>query len=111
MLIYSHHAVEVAQGKMSQVAVATRKLWEAAGSRRRQQKVVGGNRKLWEATESRGRQQEFVEDTKVKPSSGPSTSVWQNPETSAFTSQSEISPTPLSFLWCSFRVKRIVFIT
>jgi hypothetical protein len=52
-----------------------------------------------------------VEDTKVKPSSGPSTSVWQNPETSALTSQSEISPTPLSFLWCSFRVKRIASIT
>jgi len=60
-------------GKVSQVflqAVATRELWKAAGSRRRQQKAVGGSRKSWEATESRGRQQEVVEDTKVKPSSG-----------------------------------------
>jgi hypothetical protein len=55
MLLCGHHAVEVAQGKVSQVAVATRELWEAAGSRRRQQKVVGGNRKSWEAAGIRGR--------------------------------------------------------
>jgi hypothetical protein len=55
MLLCGHHAVEVAQGKVSQVAVATRVLWEAAGSRRRQQKVVGGNRKSWEAGGIRGR--------------------------------------------------------
>jgi hypothetical protein len=30
-------------------------MWEAAGSRRRQQKVVGGNRKSWEAAGIRGR--------------------------------------------------------
>ena len=75
MLLCGHHAVEVAQGKVSQVAVATRELWEAAGSRGRQQVVVGGSRKLWEATESRGRQQEFVEDMKVKLFSGPNISV------------------------------------
>jgi hypothetical protein len=35
----------------------------------------------------------------------------QKSETSAFTSQSEISRIAiLSFLWCSFRVKRIAFI-
>jgi hypothetical protein len=33
---------------------------------------------------------------------------WQKPETQALTGQSEIaSPGSLSFLWCSFRVKRI----
>jgi hypothetical protein len=40
-----HHALEAAQGKASQVflqGVATRESWEAAGSRGRQQVVVGG---------------------------------------------------------------------
>jgi hypothetical protein len=41
-----HHALEAAQGKVSQAflqAVATRESWEAAGNRgRRQQVVVGG---------------------------------------------------------------------
>jgi hypothetical protein len=30
-------------------------LWEAAGSRKRQQKLVGGNIKLWEAAGIRGK--------------------------------------------------------
>ena len=56
-LLCGRHAVEAAQGKLSQVflqAVATRELWEAAGSRGGQQKVVD-NRKSWEAAGSRGR--------------------------------------------------------
>jgi hypothetical protein len=56
-LLCGHHAVEAAQGKLSQVflqAVTTRELWEAAGSRGGQQKVVD-NRKSWETAGSRGR--------------------------------------------------------
>jgi hypothetical protein len=66
---------------------------------------------------SRGRQQVIVEVRKVELSSGATGAEYiagrrQKSETSAFTSQSEISRmSALSFLWCSFRVRRIAFIS